>query len=1055
MSVRRMYHHQPGDASRAGSYDRAGPGTATEAQSGRRDESSPVLRLRGDRRRLGRLRARVAADRRPVGKRRAARGGRARPQRADPLPGGLRRDPEGQAPIELGVPDRCAAGAERPARLPAARPHARRIEFDQRDDLHPRPPRRLRRLGRRGQPGLVLRRGAAVLQALGEQRASGRRPARPRRPAQHDGPAQPEPVLGALRPGLRPGRIPRQPGLQRRAAGRRRHVPGQPARRRALLGGPCLPDPGARAAEPERLHASARHAHPDPGPARDRGRVRRGRQRARDRRAARGVAVRRGVPVAAAAAAVGDRAGGATAAPRHRGRPRAGRRRPSAARPRRRRPGGRHAAGQGPVRAVAARRLERAARDRAVAARAAGAADDQFRRSRRLPAQRPRPAPARPAAALRDRQAHRPRPQDGVGPRLLVPRLPAAARQPRQRRTGERRPDGRTVDRPQLPRRRARPRTPGARGCAGAPHPRAARARGAGRARAAGAGRRAQRRRSRPLRPRPRRHDRPPGGQLPHGPARHRRRRCAAAGARDAGAARRRRLGDAARCRGQHQRAGDHDRREGGRHDPRGRALTDRPDHRGPGVAVAGVCPVASGAIGSLDGLGTSARRIAALAWPVFVGQVAVLGFATVDTVLVARQSSADLAALAVGSAAYITIFIGLMGMVLAIGPIVGQLYGARRLDEAGHQFWQATWIALALAIVASALLAFPAPFIALSRPPPAMAAKVRDYLQSLAFAVPASLVFTVFRGFNIAVSRPKAVMVLQLGGLALKVPLSAALVQGVPALGLDRLGVQGCGWSTAIAMWLQAAVALVLLRLDPFYARFHFGRRGGRRPHAASLRALLHLGVPMGMSMMVEVTGFSFMAIFISRLGETAVAGHQIAVNLVSLLFMMPLALANGTSTLVAQAIGAGALGDARRLGWHGLQLALALALALGASVYFGRAQVVGLYTGDAAIAAAALPLLAWVALFHAADATQTVSALVLRAWRIATLPTVIYVVSLWGVGLGGGWVLAFDPWQALPRAVHGARGYWIAATAGLAVAALALSALLAMVLQRQRRRG
>ncbi len=476
---------------------------------------------------------------------------------------------------------------------------------------------------------------------------------------------------------------------------------------------------------------------------------------------------------------------------------------------------------------------------------------------------------------------------------------------------------------------------------------------------------------------------------------------------------------------------------------------------------MSSVGPIGAGArspgaaVGALAGVATSARRIAELAWPVFIGQVAVLGFATVDTILVARRSSSDLAALAVGSAAYITIFIGLMGMVLAIGPIVGQLYGARRPEEAGHQFWQTMWIALALALAAGALLAFPAPIIALTRPPAATVDKVREYLQSLAFAVPASLVFTVFRGFNIAVSRPKAVMVLQLGGLALKVPLAMAMVQGVPSWGLDSLGVQGCGWSTAVAMWLQALIALVLLRIDRFYARFHFGRRGIRRPHAASLRALLHLGVPMGMSMMVEVTGFSFMAIFISRLGETAVAGHQIAVNLVSLLFMMPLALANGTSTLVAQAIGAGDLRDARRLGWHGLQLALLLALALGASVFFGRAQVVGLYTGDAAIAAAALPLLAWVALFHTADAAQTVAALVLRAWRIAALPTAIYLVSLWGIGLGGGWVLAFDPWQALPGAIHGARGYWIASTAGLSVAALALTALLALVMQRQRRRG
>lgn len=449
--------------------------------------------------------------------------------------------------------------------------------------------------------------------------------------------------------------------------------------------------------------------------------------------------------------------------------------------------------------------------------------------------------------------------------------------------------------------------------------------------------------------------------------------------------------------------------------------------------------------------LAADARRIAALAWPVFIGQVAVLGFATADTVIVARRSSTDLAALAVGGAAYITIFIGLMGTVLAIGPIVGQLYGARRLDEAGHQFWQALWIALALAVVAVALLAFPGPVIALAQPSAAIAAKVREYLQALAWAVPASLLFTVFRGFNIAVSRPLAVMVLQLAGLGIKVPLASALVFGVPDLGLAGHGVQGCGWSTAIAMWLQAAAAFALLRSDTFYRRFHFGRQGSRMPHLPSLRALLRLGVPMGLSMGVEVTGFSFMAIFISRLGETAVAGHQIAVNLVSLMFMMPLALSNGTSTLVAQAIGAGTLDDARRLGWNGMGLALAIALAMGGTVYLTRSEVVALYTGHARIATAALPLLAWVALFHAADAAQTMAAFVLRAWRIATLPTVIYVVALWGVGLGGGYALAFDPWQAWPAALHGARGYWIASTAGLVVAGVALTILLALVMRRQ----
>ncbi len=451
-------------------------------------------------------------------------------------------------------------------------------------------------------------------------------------------------------------------------------------------------------------------------------------------------------------------------------------------------------------------------------------------------------------------------------------------------------------------------------------------------------------------------------------------------------------------------------------------------------------------------GLRASVQRILPLAWPLFIGQLAVLAFATIDTVLVARHSPTDLAALAVGSASYITVFIGLMGVVLAISPTVGQLYGAQRLHEAGRQVWQALWLALGCAVLGCAVLAFPAPFLALSKAGPEVADKVRGYLLALAVALPASLLFTVYRGFNNAVSRPKAVMALQLGGLALKVPLSLALVSGVPALGVPALGVVGCGLATLAVMWGQALVAAALMARDPFYRRFELGAAGQRAPHGPSLRALLRLGVPMGLGILVEVTGFAFMAIFISRLGETAVAGHQIAANLVSLLFMMPLALSNASSTLVAQRIGAGDLADARRLGWHGLQFALALALAVGGGVFLAREQVLRLYTDNPAVVAAALPLLGWVALFHAADAVQAVAAFVLRAWRIATLPMVIYVLALWGVGLGGGYTLAFDLGGAVPPAWQGARGFWIASTVGLALSAVGLVALLAWVLRRQR---
>jgi multidrug resistance protein, MATE family len=440
-------------------------------------------------------------------------------------------------------------------------------------------------------------------------------------------------------------------------------------------------------------------------------------------------------------------------------------------------------------------------------------------------------------------------------------------------------------------------------------------------------------------------------------------------------------------------------------------------------------------------------RRIVPLAWPVLMGQMAMVLFATVDTALVARYSATDLAALAVGAAAYITVFIGLMGVVLAVGPIVGQLQGAKRFEAAGDQLHQAVWVALVLALPGSLLLAFPQPFIALAHASPEVAAQLRWHLLALALSLPAGLLFSAYRGFNNAVSRPKAVMALQLGGLALKLPLAAFLIHG-----LD-LGVVGCGLSTAIVMWCLVGVAWWVIRRDPFYAPYAIFGRGLRPPHRPSIAAQLKLGVPMGGAVLIEVTGFASMAFFISRFGATPVAGHQLAANLVSLMFMVPMALANATSTLAAQHIGAGAHASARGVAWHGVQLAAIVALVLGTLVFFTREGVVRLYTDDAAIVAAALPLLAWVALFHFVDAMQIAAAFVLRAWRIATVPLVIYAVSLWGIGLGGGWFVAFNIPGWVPAALHGARGYWIVSTVGLGAAALGLMLCLAWVLRQQAR--
>ena len=454
-----------------------------------------------------------------------------------------------------------------------------------------------------------------------------------------------------------------------------------------------------------------------------------------------------------------------------------------------------------------------------------------------------------------------------------------------------------------------------------------------------------------------------------------------------------------------------------------------------------------------LASLRDSFTRILPMAWPVLVGQLAVLGFSTVDTILVARFAASDLAALSIGIAVYITIFIGFMGIVLAISPMAGQQFGAGKLLAAGRQVHQAIWLALGLAVLGSTLLLLPGPFLALAKTGPEVADKVRGYLTALAFSLPASLLFTVYRGFNTAVSRPKAVMGIQITGLLLKIPLSVLFIYGwtLPLPGglepwrVAPMGVVGCGMATALVMWAQTLIAWAVVRRDPFYAQFGLNAQGFSRPNRAAIFAQLRLGVPMGAAIMIEVTGFSFMAFLISRHSGEAVAGHQLATNLVSMMFMLPLAFANGTATLVAQRVGANDLAEARRLGWHGVEIGVGCAAVLGALVYLAREPILHIYTDNPVIIAATMPLLVWVWWFHVADAAQTMANFVLRSHRITMVPLVFYVTSLWGIGLGGGYWVSTSTWA--PPELQGAQGYWAMSTAGLIAAGVALCGFLAWV--------
>lgn len=428
------------------------------------------------------------------------------------------------------------------------------------------------------------------------------------------------------------------------------------------------------------------------------------------------------------------------------------------------------------------------------------------------------------------------------------------------------------------------------------------------------------------------------------------------------------------------------------------------------------------------------ARRIATQAWPVLIGQWASIAFGVADTIMVGHSSAQDLAAMALGSSIYASVFVGLMGVVLALSPIIGQHFGGERHDAIGRTYMQGLWLALWLTLVGDVAMGFPDVWLVMSDVDRDVTSRVGDYLHALMYALPAALVFRTVYALNVAVSRPKVTMAINLIGLAIKVPLNYVLVYG--KFGLPALGAAGCGYATAIVMWLSCGIALLALSRDPFYRKFAIRFDWPRWAHQ---RELLRLGVPTGLSYIVEVTSFTFMTLLVAGLGTTVTGGHQIVANLAALCFMLPLSLSVATSALVAQAIGADDAIAARRTTRAGLRLAAAIALVVSTALWFGRDVVIDLYSDDRAVRDVALSLIGFVAIFHCFDAVQAMSGFVLRAYKHAIAPMLIYTVSLWGVGLCGGWWVAFRP--VIGDAPLGAQGLWGAATVSLALAAVVLA--------------
>jgi MATE family multidrug resistance protein len=237
------------------------------------------------------------------------------------------------------------------------------------------------------------------------------------------------------------------------------------------------------------------------------------------------------------------------------------------------------------------------------------------------------------------------------------------------------------------------------------------------------------------------------------------------------------------------------------------------------------------------------------------------------------------------------------------------------------------------------------------------------------------------------------------------------------------------------IVQLLMLSAGLWMVRQDSFYRPYQLMHRL-ERPDGAQLRQFLKLGVPSALAILVEVTSFTLMALFIARLGTQAAAAHQIASNLTALLYMVPLSIGIATSARVSFWLGAQDTAQAHHALKSGLLMGSGLALLASSLLWACRTPLASLYSRDPQIVTLGAGLLAWVAAYHLADATQAIAVFVLRCWRVTLAPLVVYSVLLWGVGLGGGYVVTYHDTRFGVAQWH-PQALWITSTMALAITA------------------
>ncbi len=428
------------------------------------------------------------------------------------------------------------------------------------------------------------------------------------------------------------------------------------------------------------------------------------------------------------------------------------------------------------------------------------------------------------------------------------------------------------------------------------------------------------------------------------------------------------------------------------------------------------------------------AKKLIFLGIPLILAQLAGVALGFTDTIMVGRLGKDALAAIALGSSYYFTVYIVFVGVLIAIGPLVGHAIGANDADASARSVRQGLWLAIIMVPFAIVLLLLAKKvFLIMGQNPETVTASYA-YLKAMAWGIFPALLFSALRSLLEGSANTKPLFVFALISVGLNVLANYLLIFG--KFGFPKLGLVGSGYASSLVNWLS--FLFIAIYIAKAYKKYEVFTKL-RQPDFKTLKEIIRLGLPISMSIGAESGMFTAAALLMGLIGKDQLAAHQIALQTASITFMVPLGLSIAIAIRVGQAVGGKDFIAARKSGLVGIIISTLFMTFTALLFWLLPKAIVSLYLdindpANGAVAVYAISFLSAVAMFQLFDGLQVSATGALRGYKDTKLPMFITLLAYWLIGLSASVLLAFG-------AGLGGKGLWLGLVFGLAVAAILLN--------------